>query len=430
MCCPESHFQQMDKCITNLMTQAEDLRKLLTICLQDSSDENKVSNQPEEIDEESEIPIKLLLLPIIKKKAKKLICKSANEIGIAETGIKYTISNELINKWVFEERSKIEIAEDADSVNRTPVVSAEKRIKPEENENYISIEEYERINEQLARQTRETYLNHKQQTAQQIAKTHTRPPPPKPPKKYKSSFTSLTQAEKYRIVYDYISLGIGTCERKWGQTRQGIVYYIKAEGGSLLFNTQEEKDNWMRNQCIEIQNRIKILEINTILQKIESSLPAIQDVDPQENITSVRDLCLLSLDRGIGIVATKYSLNLFELEYLLQHTCYQEWMEMVNNDWYSPTDVNIKLWRSKIQIVKLAQNEGYLYASKKARLPDGIIRTYVNLYEKYGMRGLEDYEKVSKPKKKKEIMNHLKKTINNNVENYRYDETLHSLFKS
>ena len=114
------------------------------------------------------------------------------------------------------------------------------------------------------------------------------------------------------------------------------------------------------------------------------------DNSREKNIT-LKKIYFEGLDRGIAIPAAKYSMDLFELEYLIRNRCQTEWSKMKQNDWYLiPASQRLKehpneLYNSrkeKLNIIAIAKKEGRIYASKillrgDSKVARGVIKCYL-----------------------------------------------------
>ena len=83
------------------------------------------------------------------------------------------------------------------------------------------------------------------------------------------------------------------------------------------------------------------------------------------------DFCELGYDRGIAIIASRFHMDLFEYEYLLKELCGYKWKRMDENRWYCSPIAEL----TKMEILKLSQEEGVDYAAKKTgKSVDAIYR--------------------------------------------------------
>ena len=191
-------------------------------------------------------------------------------------------------------------------------------------------------------------------------------------KKFEFIYSALNASEKEHIVYDYISIGMGPCARKWGVERHTIYTYIQKSRD--LFSNEEQKAEWIDTKRVFIGKQRRNLDLETVKNNIEYSLQK----KGKEGI-SLKELCYLSFDRGIALASVRYSINLVELEFLLQGYCPSQWAEMEKNEWYLTAE-GISVGESTYKIVKLAYYEGYLYAMKRYRVPERVIRKYSLAY--------------------------------------------------
>ena len=209
-------------------------------------------------------------------------------------------------------------------------------------------------------------------------------------KKHEAVFSTLTPEEKDRILYDKLKIGIKKCERKWGISHGLLNNYIKS---MQIFKNIEEKKIWMETQNIKQEERMKIIDTSIAIQNIENTM-----IKWGSDGISWRDLSNLSFDRGIAVAAARYNISLFELEFLLQHLCLGQWNDMEKNFWYCLPlrNTNRKVHdMSRLEIVKLSQDEGIQYASKKSGMDRETIHKYRKFYDKYGAQALENSYSVS-----------------------------------
>ena len=188
--------------------------------------------------------------------------------------------------------------------------------------------------------------------------------------KKKAIFSKLSNSEKELILYDKIRVGALVCERKWGIHHSLLTLYNQS---SNQFKNLQEREIWIEDQNKKLGGYHNITaNIHNII--IKSQIVLDENRSP---IYSLQELCDISFDKGLGIVAVIYNINLFALQYLLKHLFPSEWDDMERNKWFSLlTDShNNKIPMSKMDIVTLSNLQGVRYASKKSGvLPDAIAR--------------------------------------------------------
>ena len=208
-------------------------------------------------------------------------------------------------------------------------------------------------------------------------------------KKHEAVFSTFCGEEKNRVLYDKLAIGIRRCERKWGIGHGLLNNYLKT---MQMFRNTEQKDAWIEAQKEKQEQRMKIINTTLAIQKLEQTM-----IKWGSDGISWLELSNLSYDRGIAVAAARYSINLFELEFLLQHLSQAQWKDMEKNYWYCLPLRNSKNRNemSRLEIVKLSQEEGIQYASKKSGMDEGTIHRYRRFYDKYGADGLENYYSVT-----------------------------------
>ena len=205
-------------------------------------------------------------------------------------------------------------------------------------------------------------------------------------KKADAIFTKFSHEEKKKILYDKIDLGINNCERKYGVNHKIIGVFNKNEE---FFQTDDEKDIWMGIEKETIRKQMDKLDKHTVIRNIENILnDSLVDVK-----TTIEEIYDMSFNRGLGIVAARFSINLFELEFILKEILPERWADMVKNCWYcvTPYDNYNKPRMSKLDMVKLSDTHGILYASKHSGKPSATICKYRKLVKEKGPKGLDDY---------------------------------------
>ena len=442
----ELRLQQMGNCVNDLFTQVQNIQQLLQICIQEKS-----------YNLDDEIPENLMHFPIIQTKIKEYIVQSVNEQGIGGTAQYYSLSPEIIEKWVFESQTQLLGGENLMEENNNSFmqINTGKREYPEREgqypggqypdgqytqneEQYIQNEEGQYVENtgsyiqnsgskniiQNPQNATQNNLQYEEPISQEISQTHNQykseiienseipseaekfseflkkaqdtqipinieiEPCKSPYGKYtptKGITSKLTHTEKSRITYDHFALGIATCERKWGLTRQNITYFIKAKN---LFTTDAQRDLWMDKQGVHIENRLRTMEVKTAKEKVEDILNNGRGENGANNDgIPLEDIFTQSFERGIAMTAVKYGVGLFDLEFLLQYCCPKKWADMEKWEWFMGPDPGLGARKPRFdEIVNFALTEGYLYAGKKYRLPTDSIRKNLSLYYKMGKK--------------------------------------------
>ena len=359
------------------VNQIEKLIDLLVANIKATKPESSNNNS------QLEVPERLIQLPAIQKEIKKLIIKDSTSHGIEWAAKKYTLSSKIICKWVQDGKGG-----EANRRTRIPSPKTEcngiigngksaigiKRKSPEKNEG----------------STTELSSLAEEPSSQNEAKAQ--PKPRTRHKVYEAVFSTFNKSEKERILHDFLILGKFYAARKWGVDRRVLDLYIK---NTDLFETEREKMIWLQMQGEYIRGKMGTIESNEVREEIENILSSHKDQ------ISIAELCSLSFDRGIAIAAARYSINLFKLEHFLKEICPSPYAEMEKNQWYLIPASNFTLPRSKLEIVKLARAEGFLYTSKKCRLGTATIRRYLRHYEKNGPQGLDNSRKFLMLREKK-----------------------------
>ena len=389
----ELRLQQIDSCVNDLVIQAQNIRHLLNICIQHEKVE-KLNNV--NLYQDNEIPENLLHLPIIKSKTKKYICKYANEQGVGNAAQAYSLPQGLVEKWLFENAIIGKIKDD----KSTKITQLNPQLNTQlSTQNNGVIGERKRTTPDIL-----LYNNNEENSANKL-KTPKSPKIDQNTPRYPITETENTKypntkgiscylslEEKSRIAYDYIAIGISTCERKWGLTRQNISYFIKSKH---LFDTEVEKEEWMSEHAVIIKERLKsMIEINiyTIKSRVEEILNSggnnnninyiynyNTNATTKEHINytpiPLSEVLTLSFEKGIALIAVKYKINLFDLEYLLQYHSSSRWQEMEHNEWYLVDKYEYGEQKPCVEeVVNLAITQGYLYAGKRYRMPADMIR--------------------------------------------------------
>ena len=206
-------------------------------------------------------------------------------------------------------------------------------------------------------------------------------------------FCTLEQGEKERVLFDYLAFGKGKCVRKYGIERSALCKIIKTQG----VDEQEGKERWMREQSEILKNKYKLLNRENSQKGIEAALEKYIGGDPPQPKLTIPELCDLAYERGIAVASTTYSINLFELEFLMQDMYPERWTEMERRSWYLTGDEEFKrnciTLATKLEAIHVAKTDGLQHASKKVRIKISTIRKYLNMYEAYGPEALEDVKK-------------------------------------
>ena len=199
-------------------------------------------------------------------------------------------------------------------------------------------------------------------------------------------YTTLQTFEKERILFDYFQSEMELCKRKWGFYNGLIHGLIKTFN---LSSNKEKNPEWMKRQRLSISRRFLKLKKLGIQAVKKSATHTIKQSTTEEKL-NIKAICKLGLEKGIAITAVKYSLNLFQLEFLIKNIIPEKWKEMEENDWYltpmrgflqndSPFAAKFKL-----DIVECARSEGILFASKKYHLAIRTICSYIHKYKESG----------------------------------------------
>ena len=209
----EVNLEQVDRCVNDLIIQAQNVGHLLNICIQ--------RERAEKLNRDDDIPENLLHLGIMKNKAKKLICKEAREEGIGRTCAKYCIIPELIEKWINESVDNVEYekqphSEYSNGMKRAFPELENKRMRRHHERGDLMKEE-KSSEDKLSELRRNSSSNNLEDSSKSKNKDS----------QMKFLESKLSDAEKSRIAYDHLTLGILICERKWGLTRQKISYFIR-----------------------------------------------------------------------------------------------------------------------------------------------------------------------------------------------------------
>ena len=176
-----------------------------------------------------------------------------------------------------------------------------------------------------------------------------------PKYKNKNIISKLSTEEKDLILYDRMQMGIRKTERKFG------IYYHYLREFENKYKSSIEREAWMSIQKAKIEDKMRMLEDGgDVVDRVKGVLG--KNIYNNIYIT-LDELCTLSFDRGIAVVAVNYGINLLELQFLLLYLCPGEWAHMETMNWYSlfPNHKTIR----KIEIARLSESEGNLYAAKK-----------------------------------------------------------------
>ena len=176
-------------------------------------------------------------------------------------------------------------------------------------------------------------------------------------------FSRISKEEKELIVEDMCKMGVRQCERKWGIAHSVLVAYNRVDH---LFEDKAERKLWITQQKANLGNLISVKQ--RILNIISES----------DNIISLEQLSEMSFDKGLGIVAIRYNINIFQLEFLLQQLFPIGWKAMEHRKWFSKDSSHNRKFMSKMDIVSLANDEGLMYASKKS----GVLKSIITKYRK------------------------------------------------
>ena len=200
-------------------------------------------------------------------------------------------------------------------------------------------------------------------------------------KHYSKLFSTLNIEEKELMFYDSIALSNRQSTRKWGIHKTNIT---KLNEKGKLFKTLREKEDWMMAQKDIIENRMHGMDIENIISNISTKLELFEENQSTSATKNLQQLSNLAFDRGIAIAATKYSINLFELEFLLLSVYSTKWNEMSANKWYCVAQNTNHESMSKLDLAILAQKDGVEYVSKKTGIRAGTIVGYRKIYEEEG----------------------------------------------
>ena len=151
--------------------------------------------------------------------------------------------------------------------------------------------------------------------------------PSKTPKK--QVFASFSKEEKERILYDKLEFGLNTCERKWGINHSAFSAYCKSV---CLFSTENGKNVWMKKEKERIQQKFETLDEAIVNDNILNAL--LKKPELGGETLTIHEFCNLCFNSGIAVVASKYELNLFELEFMLQRLCPKLWKQYERCKWY------------------------------------------------------------------------------------------------
>ena len=398
----ELRFQQLGNCVSELSTQTQYLQELLGICLQDY---NEMKSQETNIIAQYIESAKLSNSTPYSRKNKRMkedINCTSNEQNIVSNNISELSSNELLEQAkneIKEEDLTAAIKQYTATTNQQEVIPTSiKRASTDNNISY-AYTPYENscdivLNNQLLPIPNSYYYSQSINSDSGLIQGRSR-------KKPEIIFKTLSREEKERILLDNFEFGNKNCERKWGVNRTMINRFFNTKE---LFTNEQKKETWMSIKKNIILDKMSTMQIEIVVENVIGCiLRCMQNIDNKYFNTHNRDqllldLCNLSFDRGIAIAASRYSINLFELEFLLQHLYPSEWLKMKNNNWYCVGNNGLRNDMSKLDIVELSKAQGIVYASKKSGKGVRTICVYRRIFEDQGAEGLmkDNYERSKK----------------------------------
>ena len=337
----EYRLQELGTCVKELTNRAQYLHILFEICLQDYKNNihKKFKSNSHKNNSSNNISENISQKPLKKEEKSKI--KKELPMGHEYTGIKRKSpelgEQSLENKEVFKRQESSESSSESPSPLNTS-------------------EEYKLL-ENIPQKPLKTQK--KRNKGPRALKTAHKTGP--------YVFSKLTKEEKELILGDKISLGTYQCERKWGIDHSVLLAYHNKS--SHLFENKEDRELWV--------NKVrKYLDIKHIKENIELAIT--ENCPNNSSPIDLHELCSMCLDRGLGEIATKYNINLFELEFLLQVLYPREWAEMENNKWFSirRDSHNNPIKMSKLEIAILSNAHGVRYASKRSGVFYKIIAQY------------------------------------------------------
>ena len=381
----EIRLQELGECVNNLSNETQHLQNIFNICINDFM-ANKLYNME---NYEQLISPQPQITPIRKVRGKTLSIE--NEDRTNKFNLDQILLEPNIEDINYENNNEIlEIQDDLGECNEISLDQL-KRSSPEGVPLYGSIEVCDIFNPNNS-----------------ILYTHKNPSKSTKHKPFNSKyikieqvFSTLTKDEKARIIYDKVILGSSKFERKWGIPHKLLKNYKKSM--NEILQTEEQKAMWMEGQRSKLEEKLSNMNIDIITSGIEEILnmynnnnnninrekdiyicnnqdPNIQNIQNILNIRNIRnispqpsttigELCEVAFDRGLAVAGTRYRINIFELEFLLQNMCPEKWDEMVLNKWYSVNEREVGLNKidteTKMEIARLSGIEGMVYISKK-----------------------------------------------------------------
>ena len=373
--CPfETRLQELGQCVNDLTAQVQHIKSIFNICLEDYN-----KKKVQESATKTQNPIKPQIPSNIERKAPTLI--AINELAPAPQNLtpKNQKEEEIHENEVKSYTEEMKSGIDINIKNR---ITNTKRRAPE---SLIPINELQIYKENT------NNLDTNKITNNNI--------PPNHKKSHERKFSTLTLRERKRIVCESIECGYPLVQRKWGISRSSIRDLLNKE---KFFQTPIERNIWMSTQKELIYNKICRMDINTVIKNIENALHGLVKVKKKNKllitippIKTLNELSDYAFDRGIGVAAARYGVDLFELEFMLQTLCGEKWREMDENKWFSVCHMvnGVRSFgMSKLDIVKLSMLEGVEYASKVSGASEFSVGNYRLIYEEYGEEGLKKRE--------------------------------------
>ena len=347
----------------------------------------------------TDLPHHIFYLPNIQFEIKKIIGMEALTHGIKYALDKYTVNRQMIKNWCLQTALvNSEIIQFLDLQSQT--THTPKPISSHlENAKYYNLDEKE---EGEFKPRSNKSLNSSNISQDRCANTEL---PIENPisvnslikQKNIGVFSTLRREEKERILYDYIKFGHSMGSRKWGIESNVIRRFeqrkdIGCERGITIWKQEEELiiHNTMNN--------LSKLGVECIKERIINDLK----LNNGESV-NIYDICMDGLDKGIGVAAARYQINIFHLEFIIKSLCPFEYGKMEANNWYSITDPALsdkhKLLtpQYKMEIINLARSEGINYASKRYHVSATTVKKYKKNYKRGGVQGLNKIKKGRKP---------------------------------
>ena len=343
-------IQQLDKCMTTLLDQTLILRKIIDNLIKKSTSLINIKYS----DKSNDIPERLLHHRVIKEKTRNLICKEAINTDLDSTAEKYGISSDLIEKWLLNNNN----CDNNKNNNNNKSSHHNNKHSHHHDQELFKNTNLKRISPELI-PTEVIERNKESRKKHAIKKLSN----------LKGTITNLSVEEKGRIVYDYLHLGCDRCTRKWGTHHSTIMKIINS---NILFNRNDDRDHWIKTQRSNIFEHINNLNGEKVRNNIQNCI--VQNKTPGDDIT-IEKLSNYSFDRGLAVTASKYQINIFDLEYFLKTKHKQEFEEMERNDWYMRGEYGEhEPQPTKLEMLKLVREDGYGYASKRLRKTIAVIR--------------------------------------------------------